>query len=149
NIILLQRVYKSIEDKTFLIASTSITNFSVPETSKYLRCDVAIGGICLTEARIPRPPPAEEQTEKKDDEPPKATTPQPKYGQAPAVEQHIPTEEEIAAAEEKKWVKGVKYTYIVIVDPCSWVPETVLRKWSLEQPQIIAKAAAEFKKKNK
>ena len=33
----------------------------------------------------------------------------------------------------------------VIVDLGAWVPETVLRPWSLDYPQLIKNAAAEMK----
>jgi hypothetical protein len=51
--------------------------------------------------------------------------------------------------KEKNKIRGTKYEYVVVFDPISWVPECVLRKFSMEYPLIVQRAVKEMEQRKK
>ncbi|KAH7815267.1 putative StAR-related lipid transfer protein 10 [Monocercomonoides exilis] len=161
--VVVKRCWKELKNKSFILAETSITHSETPEVPTYLRSDVAIAGYLLSRHRIPKGKSSIDTSSISEDVKGKvesdfaqssSTTPtspvpsiSPSMLSSTLTSAAIGTEEEVEDYEN--YIYGTKYTYLVVVDPMAWVPETVLRKWSLEYPQILKAAAEEMKSRGR
>ncbi|KAK2949613.1 hypothetical protein BLNAU_15473 [Blattamonas nauphoetae] len=140
--VLMQRFWKSFQDTTFILASTSTEHKDMPPSPQYLRCDVAVAGVILSHQKIlkEKPPKSPAKTQEEEDGDPTEEggfTPIPDPTHQPPVE------------EKEEWIEGTEFTYIVVVDTMAWVPETVMRRWSLDYPLLIKNASEEMKKRGR
>jgi hypothetical protein len=117
-----------------------------PEQQSYLRCDVTIAGIHVIDTYIEKP--HEDIPEVKND-----TVEEEVNQEGLSEEQSLKSRIEKERAEEEKKdkfrIKGTKYEYIVVFDPISWIPECVLRKFSMEYPLIVQRAIKEMEVRKK